>query len=91
MSLVDIEYHKPCTYYDDGYHRKRSGWYSCECGASSAWHETKPVEPDYEAAAESLWTWPAGQSEPSPAMKARYTKDARRAVDAALGIGGDDE
>jgi hypothetical protein len=42
--------------------------------------------PDYDAAARALWSWPPGQSEPSAAMKARYAKDARRAVNAALGI-----
>jgi len=81
MSLVDIEYHKPCSYYDDGYHRKRSGWYTCECGASSAWHEVVPVEPDYEAA--SL--------EASNLMIHIDELGLKAIVDAALGIGGDGE
>lgn len=35
---VTYEAHTICPHYDDGYHRKRSGWNACECGASSAWH-----------------------------------------------------
>ncbi len=37
-----IEYHPPCTYYKDGGHRERSGYYLCECKASCAWHKTVP-------------------------------------------------
>ena len=44
MSLVEIQYHPPCTYHKDGDHRERQGYYLCDCGASSAWHKTVPVE-----------------------------------------------
>ena len=71
-------------------HTKYEGCPPCPCGRAvlDAWFAGQLIERatiDYEAAAEALWTWPAGQSEPSPAMKARYAKDARRAVDAAVG------
>ena len=53
MSLVDIEYHPPCTYYADGDHRERSGYYLCACKASRAWHKTVPTEWDPDAATEA--------------------------------------
>ena len=44
MAIVEYKAHPICTFYEDGNHRKRSGWYTCECGASSVWHNQNPVE-----------------------------------------------
>ena len=92
MPLVDIEYHPPCTYYADGDHRERSGYYLCACKASRAWHKTVPVEPDYEAA------WGYARHEDNGHIAARNNDnmvvldkyDVMAVVDAALGIGGDE-
>ena len=56
-----------------------------------------PVEPDYEAAAKALWEdetpvlgLPQPWDDQVPDLQAEYIEAARRTVDAAYGIGGDD-
>jgi hypothetical protein len=80
--LVRIEYHPPCTFYGEEGCIEQTGEYECACGASTAWHKTEPVEIDYEA---------ADQAAIPMAHRIIFKDDVIAIVNAALGIGGDDE
>ena len=67
-----------------------------EPGAVQRW--VVPVEPDYEAAAKALWEdetpvlgLPQPWDDQVPDLQAEYIEAARRTVDAAYGIGGNDD
>jgi len=50
--IVEYEAHPICTAYPDGDHRRRTGYYVCECGATTAWHKTKNVNVELVVKAE---------------------------------------